>query len=226
MTDPILKPLRVNDTVRLIPSKYSDNGGSVLTRIADDAQHLDAIFDLDHATNDRLLAENDLLPGIGRDELVFGIPYYRIINAAFCHASPTGGRFNSPDRGCWYAGDILETSLAEVAFHKSVALAEVGRFEDVATYDSYTADLSGNYRIIGADEPEFLDPNDYQAAQTLAEQLLDAGASGIAYPSVRADAGTCYACFRPALISNPRKGVQVTLTWSGAPTPTVEITDP
>ena len=31
--------------------------------IADDDAHLNVIFDLDNATNDRLLAENNLLPG-------------------------------------------------------------------------------------------------------------------------------------------------------------------
>ncbi len=82
----------------MIPSKYSENGDSVLVRIADDDDHLQSIFDLDHATNDRLLAENDLLPGIGVDELVFSVPSYRIINAAFTHAHPLGSRFNGPDR--------------------------------------------------------------------------------------------------------------------------------
>jgi RES domain len=94
----------------------------VLARIADDDGHLRDIFDLDNATNDRLLAENNLLPGIGIHELVFGIPHYRIVNAAFCHAHPLGSRFNGPDRGAWYACFELETSQAEVAFHKSVEM--------------------------------------------------------------------------------------------------------
>ena len=55
----------------------------MLVRIADDDDHLRGIFDLDHATNDRLLAENARLPGIGIDELVSSVPNYRIINAAF-----------------------------------------------------------------------------------------------------------------------------------------------
>ena len=128
--------VRRNDTHRLIPSKYSEGGESVLARIADDDAHLRDIFDLDNATNDRLLAENNLLPGIGIHELVFGIPHYRIVNAAFCHAHPRGSRFDGPDRGAWYACFELETSQAEVAFHKSVELAEVDWFEEEeGTYD-------------------------------------------------------------------------------------------
>ena len=126
--------VRRNDTHRLIPAKYS-KGESVLARIADDDAHLNDIFDLDHATNDRLLAENNLLPGIGVHELVFGVPYYRIVNAAFCHPHPLGSRFNGPDRGAWYAAFEIETVQAEVAFHKWIELAEVSWFDEDVAYD-------------------------------------------------------------------------------------------
>ena len=46
----------------------------MLTRLTDDGELLDGIFELDNATNDRLLAESGLLPGIDARELVFGIP--------------------------------------------------------------------------------------------------------------------------------------------------------
>src|SRR5690606_4874539 len=125
VTLPRVRLVRRYDTHRLIPAKYADGGASVLADIADDDAHLRDIFDLDNATNDRLLAENGLLPGIGIHELVFGVPYYRIVNAAFCHAHPLGSRFNGPDRGAWYAAFEPETAQAEIAFHKWVELAEV-----------------------------------------------------------------------------------------------------
>src|SRR5688572_29335334 len=74
--------IRQFDTHRLVPSKHAQGGESVLARIADDDRHLADLFDLDHATNDRLLAENGRLPGLARHELVFGVPYFRIVNAA------------------------------------------------------------------------------------------------------------------------------------------------
>src|SRR5687768_18094904 len=67
------------DTHRLIPSRHSAGGESVLVAISDDDAHLQAIFELDAATNDRLLAGQRLLPGIGLDELVFGIPHAAVI---------------------------------------------------------------------------------------------------------------------------------------------------
>src|SRR5437868_98030 len=91
--------VRRNDTHRLIPSKYTEDGSSVLARIANDDMHLADVFELDNATNDRLLAEHERLPGIGVHELLFGVRYYRIVNAAFNHAHPLGSRVNGPDRG-------------------------------------------------------------------------------------------------------------------------------
>lgn len=215
--------VRRNDTHRLIPSKYTEGGSSVLARIADDDTHLADIFDLDNATNDRLLAENELLPGIGVHELVFGLPNYRIVNAAFTHPHPLGSRFNGPDRGAWYAAFELKTAQAEVAFHKTLELAEIGRFVDDVTFDDYAADLSAELHDL-RDAPAFedcLDPKSYVKSQALAERLLEAGSLGVVYPSVRRSGGTCLACFRPALVMNVRKGATYRFRWNGDPTPTV-----
>jgi hypothetical protein len=209
---PPLGLVRQYDTHRLIPSRYGD--ASVLVRIADDDAHLRDIFDLDHATNDRLLAENDRLPGIGVRELVFGVPNHRIVNAAFCHAAPLGSRFNGPDRGAWYAAFELDTAQAEVAFHKAVELAEIGGWRETATYDDYLADFSGDFHDLrGGGFEACLAPDSYVASQELAETLLDAGAAGLVYPSVRRAGGTCLACFRPAMVGNVRKAATYAFEW-------------
>jgi hypothetical protein len=218
--------VRRNDTHRLIPSKYSEAGDSVLARIADDDTHLRDIFDLDNATNDRLLAENNLLPGIGIHELVFGIPHYRIVNATFCHPHPLGSRFNGPDRGAWYGCFELETSQTEVAFHKSVELAEVDWFEEEeGTYDDYLADFSAELHDIRKNKQfaDCLAPSSYVASQRLAQRLLDAGSLGMIYPSVRRDGGTCLACFRPALVMNVRKAKTYKFTWKGKSEPEISV---
>lgn len=219
--------VRRNDTHRLISSKYSEPDGSVLARIADDDRHLTDIFDLDNATNDRLLAENELLPGIGVHELVFGVPYFRIVNAAFTHANPLGSRFSGPDRGAWYAAFEVETSQAEIAFHKTLQLAEIGRFEDDVTVDDYLADFSAElHDIRDGDFAEILNPESYVESQALAERLLETGSLGIVYPSVRRAGGTCLASFRPALVMNVRKGPTYRLRWSGGLIPGIEMLGP
>jgi hypothetical protein len=217
--------VRQFDTHRLVPSRHLPRGESVLVAIADDDEHLQAIFELDAATNDRLLAEQQQLPGIGVEELVFGVPHAPVINAAFCHPNPIGSRFGSPDRGVWYAGFALETSQAEVAFHKTVQLAEIGRFEDSVTYDDYLADFSASFHDLRRAHGfrRCLDPGRYVASQALAEALLDAGSLGLVYPSVRHAGGTCLACFRPALVANVRRHRTYRFTWDGGPEPSIKI---
>jgi len=225
VTLPRVRLIRQYDTHRLIPSKYSEGGDSVLAEIAEDDEHLQDIFDLDNATNDRLLAENDLLPGIGIHELVFGVPYYRIVNAAFCHAHPLGSRFNGPERGAWYAAFELEAAQAEIAFHKWIELAEVGWTEEELTYDEYLADFSAEFHDIRRDKrfADCLARDSYVASQGLAQELLEVGSLGLVYPSVRRRKGTCLACFRPTLVMNARKGATHVFRWDGKPQPTISI---
>jgi RES domain-containing protein len=218
---PPVSTIRRYDTHRLVPTKRTD---SVLVRIAHDDAHLRDIFDLDHATNDRLLAEHGLLPGIGPHELVFGVPYAAVVNAAFCHANPLGARFNGPSRGAWYGAFELETAQAEVAFHKSVELAEIDWWTETVTYDDYLADFSAPFHDLRA-EPRFaacLAPASYLASQALAERLLAAGSAGVVYPSVRRAEGTCLACFRPPLVMHVRRDATWRFKWDGHESPTVE----
>ena len=226
MTLPPLALVRQFDTHRLVLSRHLSQGDSVLVGISDDDAHLQAIFELDAATNDRLLAGQRLFPGIGLEELVFGIPHAAVINAAFCHPHPLGSRFNGPQRGAWYAAFALETSQAEVGFHKSVQLAEIGRFDDTVTYDDYTADFSAEFHDLRAASPEArrcLSPDSYVESQALAERLLEAEALGVVYPSVRHAGGTCAACFRPALVTNVRRGKTYRFTWSGSAAPAITV---
>ena len=224
MTLPPVSLVRQFDTHRLIHSRHLPHGDSVLVAISDDDTHLQAIFELDAATNDRLIAEQQLLPGIGLEELVFGVPHARVVNAAFCHPNPLGSRFSGPQRGAWYAGFSVETSQVEVGFHKSVQLAEIGRFEDSVTYDDYLADFTAAFHDLRSSPPgtaAWLDPDSYVASQSLAEKLLEAESLGVVYPSVRDAGGTCIACFRPALVSNVRRGKTYRFTWEGGAAPAI-----
>lgn len=212
------------NTHRLIPAQYADDGASVLAQLTDDDHLLNGIFELDNATNDRLLAESGLLPGIDARELVFGISSYRVINAAFCHARPGGSRFNSSDRGAWYASFELQTSQAEAAYHRQLWLQETAwDKEDTADYAEYLADFhAGFHDLRGAKSyKNCLSPVSYAASQILAAGLLENGSAGIIYPSVRREEGTCIACFRPVLVTNVRKGKSYTFFFADSRTPPV-----
>lgn len=216
--------LRQFDTWRLIPSRFAGREDAVLAPLADDSGHLRDLFDLDNATNERLVAEYGGAPGIGVDELVFGVPNFRIVNAAFGYARPEGSRFNDSERGAWYCAFDSDTALAEIAFHKTVEYQEIGRFDDSVSYQSMLADFTGSFHDLrGCEEyAACLDPGSYIASQQLAAHLLEAGSPGLIFPSVRRAGGTNLACFRPAMVGNVRQGAAYRLTWAGAPAPHIE----
>ncbi len=221
---PTQSALRQLDTCRLLPSRFAGVEDSVLNPLADDLKHLRDLFELDNATNERLRGELGLLQGIGVDELVFGVPNFRIINAAYTYARPQGSRFNDGERGAWYCAFDAQTALAEVIFHKTAEYAEIDYFDDSVSYQTMLADFGGSFHDL-REAPAFadcLDPASYEASQALANRLLDAGALGIIYPSVRRPGGTNLACLRPALVGNVRKGQAYRLTWAGTPTPRID----
>jgi hypothetical protein len=217
--------VRQIDTHRLIPARFSDDPIAILGILAENDADLADLARLESLTDEQVQAENDLLPGIGVQELVFGVPHARIINGAFTHANPLGNRFNGPTRGAWYAGFEIETSRAEIAFHRTVHLAEIGQFQDEVVYADYLADFGGEFHDLRNNSAfaVYLDPDSYVQSQTLTERLLATGSHGTLYPSVRYAGGTCLACFRPAMVANVRTGLKYRFTWTGEPTPMIAV---
>ncbi len=208
--------IKQDDTHRLTPSRYIDKGETILARLTEDPEDLNKLFELEGATNERLLGEAGLLPGITVRELVFGLSFSHIVNAAFTHTSPLGNRFNGPERGAWYAGFSRKTSELEVAYHRSQELKEVRWGErEVFTYVAFLADFRGEFHDLRGATPfaNCLDPSSYKASQRLASKLLEAGSAGVVYPSVRHAGGVCIGCFRPALVNNVRKGSRLSFTF-------------
>ena len=216
---PARRDISLSDTHRLIPSKYSRTG-TVLSELSEegDDEFLRDLVSIDAATNTRLKADEGLLPGIGVHELLYGVSYSTVVNAAFTHASPYGGRFNTSERGAWYAGTERETSMAEVAFHKLRQLEEVSwSDEEVSTYDDYLADFRAEFESLFSENPRaFVDflrpgpiPECYRKPQELASELIARGSNGILYPSVRHASGSCVVCSRPALVYHVRRGARL-----------------
>ncbi|HKD66196.1 MAG TPA: RES family NAD+ phosphorylase [Candidatus Binataceae bacterium] len=205
---------------RLIPSRYPSAG--ILDTVAT-AADLEAVFELEGWTNDRISAELGLLHDIPKEEWVVGRPMATVVMAAFCHPRPEGGRFNDGRRGAWYAAFALRTAHAEAIFHRTAELEEIGGwFDTFVQMAEYLADFAAVFHDLR--NPRFaryLAPDSYQASQRLSLELLEGGSNGIVYPSVRDRAGTCIACMRPRLVSNVRTGGFFEYRWSGRREPTV-----
>jgi RES domain-containing protein len=227
---PPVRPFTLNAWHRLIPSRYSE-AGTVLADLADSEAMLADIVLLDGATNDRIRGEQQGLVGISTYEMVYGIPNAHIVNAAFTHTNEAGSRFNDQTRGAWYAAEELETSLAEVTYHKARRLGEMvvpglpGERPDreTSTYDDWLADFRAEFHVLEPPE-DFADcllaapvPQCYSESQRLARGLIEKLSNGLVYPSVRRKGARCIVCFRPALVYSPRQGerLEIELWASG-----------
>lgn len=216
---PSLTHLRLTDTCRLVPTIYPVTG--ILDTVAS-PQDLPFIFELESWTNDRVSNELGVLHQIPPEEWVSGKPMASVIMAAFCHPRAGGGRFNPPGRGAWYAGDSLETAHAEVVYHRSAELAEIGVFDTRVQMRLYLANFDAAFHDVRAKRAEnakLHDPVSYTASQRLGQELLAAGSNGVVYRSVRRAGGTCVACFRPKLVLDVRPDGHFEYRWEGRARP-------
>jgi hypothetical protein len=217
----MLTHVRLKDTCRLIPSLYPSSG--ILDRIAA-PEDLPFIFELEDWTNDRISAELGILHRIPPEEWVTGRPMASVVMAAYCHPKPGGGRFNGPDRGAWYAASELETAHAEVTYHRTLELAEVGVFETRMQFRLYLANFDCSFHDVRPLTPEnrmLHNPHSYTASQAFARELLVTGSDGVIYRSVRRPGGECVACFRPRLVKNVRSAAHFEYRWDGRRQPEI-----
>src|SRR5262245_41126908 len=206
---------------RLVPSCYPVVG--LLDRVAN-ATDLEARFELEGWTNDRISNELGLLHTIPEREWVAGTPMASVVMAAFCHPRPGGSRFSTEERGAWYAARSLTTAIAESVYHRTAELREVGGFETRVELRVYLADFRAKFHDLRQRNRAWAplyDPVDYGSSQVLGRRLLERASNGIVYRSVRDASGECLACFRPALVCNVRAGGHYEFRWEGSPEPQV-----
>jgi hypothetical protein len=210
--------MELTNTCRLIPSLYPSRG--ILDQIAS-PEDLTFVIELESWTNDRISAQLGLLHCLPPDEWNVGRPFSSVVMASFCHPRPGGGRFNGPGRGAWYAGLDLDTAHAEIVYHRSVELAEVGIFEMRLQMRLYQADFRCPFEDIRHGHDDLHDPHSYVASQAFARQLLESGSFGVLYRSVRHPGGECIACFRPKAVDNVRAAAYFEYRWEGGPVPSI-----
>ncbi len=200
---------------RLIASSFPTL--TLLDHIAD-AKDLDAALAIESLTNPRLREELGELSLVPPEDRVSG-PGASLIMAAFTHLNPLGSRFSDGSYGVYYAGESLDTAVAEVSHHRARFLARTDEPEiDIdlrwvqATMGAKLHDLRG----ARATRPEVYDPDHYGHSQALGRSMREQGSAGLIYRSVRRDGGQCVAIFRPKVLSRAVAKGHIALHWTGS----------
>lgn len=215
---PRTAPVAFDNTQRLIPGKYTEDAEHALADLSDSDDELTALIQLSAATNSRLQAQEEHHPGgLGREDVVFGVPFSKIVNAAFTYPGE-GGRFHRRSgRGAWYCALDLDTCLAEVAYHRIRMLHETGRTDEAdIPFRLFLADIHAQdfawLDDAGQATRKCLDPTSYSAGQSLGTSLRAAAVGGVVYPSVRRSSGTNLAVLAPSIVANVRREALYLLT--------------
>lgn len=215
--------MRLVSTARLRPP--------VLAGLVPDGE-LDVLAEIEGATSERLVRQRRGGSGISPMEFVFGVPGHSFINAAFAYARPRGlNRFNGPSRGAWYAAFEVDTSIAEVAFHITRELDNIGVYETTVDYAELFASFAGEFldlRNLPDPQPECLSPDietGYPHGNAVADAARANGLNGILYPSVRQKGGTCLVALTPHAVQSVAQGRVIRLVWTGSRAPEAEFAE-
>lgn len=185
------------DSFRLIPSHFPPIG---LFENLLDPDELEAAYELESLTNDRLKEEVGRLSFVAPEDRMVGTGTTPIM-AAFTHVG-IESRFTDGSYGVYYAGLDLETSMAEAKHSRARFLSATNEESMVLTMRCYKCKVDALLTDL-KDEESVQTPDDFQPAQAIAYKLKQSNSMGILYRSVRNPEGLCVAALRPKALTPP-----------------------
>lgn len=209
-----ISPISWQPCYRIIPSRFPPIG--LFEEVTEPAD-LEAVFEIEAITNDRLREEVGNLKLVPAEDRVSG-PDTSTIMAAFTHLNPLGSRFTDGSYGVFYASLTLETAIAETSHHRTEFMLATGEPAQELDMRAYAVNLEADFHDLrGSREshPAYYHSANYGAPQELGGQLREDGSDGIVYQSVRHEGGECAAVFRPRLLSNCRQERHICYVWDG-----------
>jgi hypothetical protein len=214
MTDIPISKIEWRPCFRIVPSRFPPI--ALFEAVADPAD-LEAVYQIEAMTNDRLREEVGDITLVPPEDRLFG-PGSSPIMAAFTHLNPEGDRFTKGTYGVFYAGRTIDTAIAETRYHRTRFLQATSEPAQELDMRVYAVDLDAelhDIRTMRESHPAFYHSSSYGVSQELALQLRENGSGGIVYRSVRDEDGECTAVFRPRLLSNCRQERHLCYVWDG-----------
>lgn len=214
MTDIPVAKIEWRPCFRIVPSRFPPI--NLFEAVADPAD-LEAVFQIEAMTNDRLREEVGDIFLVAPEDRVSG-PGSTPIMAAFTHLNPDGDRFTNGTYGVFYAGRTIETAVAETRYHRVRFLQATNEPAQELDMRVYAVDLDAelhDIRVKRESHAAYYHPSSYAVSQDLALKLRENGTNGIVYASVRDEGGECAAVFRPRLLSSCRLERHLCYVWDG-----------
>jgi len=199
-------------TYRIIPSHYPP---IQIFESCLQPEDLEAIYELESLTNDRLQDEVGDLRRVAPEDRISG-PGTSVIMASFTHTG-MASRFTDGSFGVYYAGLQLDTAIAETKYWQEKQMSESNEPPFERNMRVYVAKLNpsvGDFIDLSNDD-EAHHPERYEYPQLKGREYRSNGEHGIYYRSVRNPGGNCIAVFRPAIISPAVQSMHIRYCWNG-----------
>lgn len=200
---------------RIIPSRFPPI--DLFERVAS-VEDFNAVIEIEQLTNPRIREELGKIHLLPEEERRFG-PGSGYMMAAFIH-SLIPSRFTDGSFGVYYAGNTLNTAIAETKYHRENFLRNFDAPRIELDMRVLLANLKGELHDITGKQKnlaEIYHLKDYTNSQKLGKQLRGNGLAsyGLRYNSVREAEGECVAVFRPSILSNCRQERHLCYVWNG-----------
>jgi hypothetical protein len=185
----------------------------VFEQVADPAD-LTAILEIEALTNPRLLEVREAIRTVDPRDRVVG-PGSTFVMAPFAYPRPS--RFTDGTFGVYYAGECIETAIAEHRHHREIFLSDTDEPPGVFDHRGIEARIDGELRDVAAeaDADALLHPDDYGRSRVYGSALHESGEDGMVWPSVRRSGGTCIGLLKPRLARNARSAYYLGYRWNG-----------
>ena len=160
MTDIAIARIEWRPCFRIVPSRFPPI--NLFEAVADPAD-LDAVYQIEAMTNDRLREEVGDISLVPPEDRVSG-PGSSPIMAAFTHLNPEGDRFTNGTYGVFYAGRTIKTAIAETRYHRTRFLQATNEPAQELDMRVYAVDLDAelhDIREMRESHPAYYHPTSY-----------------------------------------------------------------
>ena len=175
---------------------------------------LPAVLEIEALTNPRLLEIREAIRTVDPPDRVAG-PGSTFVMAPFAYPRPS--RFTDGTFGVYYAGECIETAIAEHRHHREIFLADTDEPPGVFDHRVIEASVDAQLREVSgeADADALLHPDDYGHSRAFGAALHEAGEDGMVWPSVRRIGGSCLGLLKPRLVRNAHSAFYLGYRWNG-----------
>ena len=177
---------------------------------------MQAAFAVEARTNDRIREEVGELSRVLREDYVLG-PGSTPVMAAFTHVGRPS-RFTNGSFGIYYAGESVNTAIAEARFHRERFLKATDEPAKSLTMRAYVGTLHRPlHNIRGKGYRKYQNPDvaTYPRCQQFSVKVRAAASWGLIYRSVRRSGGECIAVYRPPAVGTLKQSNHYVLYWNG-----------